>query len=38
MAEAIELKAWARQISGKVGARQVRRDGRVPGIIYGAEE
>ncbi|HUU66091.1 MAG TPA: 50S ribosomal protein L25/general stress protein Ctc [Methyloceanibacter sp.] len=38
MAEAIELKAWARQSTGKGGARQVRRDGRVPGIIYGAEE
>jgi len=38
MAEAIELKAWARQSTGKGGARQVRRDGRIPGIIYGAQE
>jgi len=35
MAEAIELKAWARQGSGKGGARAVRREGRVPGILYG---
>jgi large subunit ribosomal protein L25 len=35
MAEAIELKAWARQRTGTGGARQVRREGRVPGIIYG---
>ncbi|MGH6736231.1 MAG: 50S ribosomal protein L25/general stress protein Ctc [Methyloceanibacter sp.] len=35
MAEAIELKAWARQRTGKGGARSVRRDGRVPGIVYG---
>lgn len=35
MAEAIELKAWDRQSTGKGGARQVRRDGRIPGIIYG---
>lgn len=38
MAEAIELKAWARQSSGKGGARQVRRDGRIPGIVYGGRE
>jgi large subunit ribosomal protein L25 len=38
MAEAIELKAWARQSSGKGGARQVRRDGRIPGILYGGRE
>jgi large subunit ribosomal protein L25 len=38
MAEAIELKAWARQSTGKGGARQVRRDGRLPGIVYGADE
>jgi len=38
MAEAIELKAWARQSAGKSGARQVRRDGRIPGIVYGGKE
>src|SRR3970282_2961821 len=35
MAEAIELKAGARQGSGKGGARAVRREGRVPGTLYG---
>lgn len=35
MADAIELKAWDRQRTGTGGARQVRREGRVPGIIYG---
>ncbi|MGZ8416071.1 MAG: 50S ribosomal protein L25/general stress protein Ctc [Methyloceanibacter sp.] len=35
MAEAIELKAWARQRSGKGGARSARREGRIPGILYG---
>jgi large subunit ribosomal protein L25 len=38
MAEAIELKAWARQSSGKGRARQVRRDGRIPGILYGGRK
>jgi large subunit ribosomal protein L25 len=38
MAEAVELKAWARQRSGKGGARQIRRDGRVPGIVYGGKQ
>ena len=38
MAEAIELKAWDRQRTGKGGARQVRREGRVPGIIYGDKQ
>jgi len=38
MAEAIELKAWARQSAGKGGARQVRRDGRIPGIVYGDKQ
>jgi len=38
MAEAIELKAWARQNTGKGGARQIRRDGRIPGIVYGGKE
>lgn len=35
MAEALELKAWARERTGKGGARLVRREGRIPGIIYG---
>jgi len=35
MAEAIELKAWARQRSGKGGARAERREGRIPGTLYG---
>jgi len=38
MAEAIELKAWARGRTGTGGAREVRREGRVPGIIYGGKE
>jgi len=38
MAEAIELKAWARGRSGKGGARAVRRDGRVPGTLYGDKQ
>ena len=37
MAEAIELKAWARGRSGKGGARQSRRDGDVPAILYGGK-
>lgn len=35
MAEAIELKAWARARAGKGGARAERREGRVPGTVYG---
>jgi len=35
MAEAVELKAWARPRTGKGGARASRRDGRIPGIVYG---
>lgn len=35
MAEAIELKAWARTRSGKGGARAERREGRIPGVLYG---
>jgi large subunit ribosomal protein L25 len=35
MAEAIELKAWARARTGKGGARASRREGRIPGIVYG---
>ena len=38
MAEAIELKAWSRARTGKGGAREVRREGRVPGIIYGGKD
>lgn len=35
MAEAVELKAWARPRTGKGGARASRRVGRIPGIVYG---
>ena len=35
MAEAVELKASVRECSGTGGARAVRREGRVPGIVYG---
>ncbi len=38
MAEAIELKAWARARSGKGGARSTRREGRIPGILYGDKQ
>ena len=38
MAEALELKAWTRPRSGKGGARSVRREGRIPGILYGGGE
>jgi len=38
MAEAIELKAWARGRSGKGGARAERRVGRVPGTLYGDKQ
>ena len=38
MAEAIELKAWSRGRSGKGGARAERRDGRIPGIVYGDKQ
>jgi large subunit ribosomal protein L25 len=38
MAEAIELKAWARGRSGKGGARAERREGRIPGVLYGDEQ
>ena len=38
MAEAIELKAWTRARTGTGGARAVRREGRVPGIIYGGHD
>jgi len=35
MAEALELKAWTRTRTGKGGARASRREGRIPGILYG---
>lgn len=38
MAEATELKAWARQRTGKGGARSVRREGRIPGTLYGDKQ
>jgi large subunit ribosomal protein L25 len=38
MAEATELKAWARPRSGKGGARSVRREGGIPGILYGDKQ
>jgi large subunit ribosomal protein L25 len=38
MAESIELKAWARGCSGKGGARATRREGRIPGILYGDKQ
>ena len=38
MAEAIELKAWTRGSSGKGGARPQRREGRIPGILYGDKQ
>jgi large subunit ribosomal protein L25 len=38
MAETIELKAWARARSGKGGARATRREGRIPGVLYGDKQ
>lgn len=38
MAEALELKGWTRARTGKGGARSLRRDGRIPGILYGDKE
>jgi large subunit ribosomal protein L25 len=35
MAEASEIKASARPRAGKGGARAIRREGRVPGVLYG---
>ena len=35
MAEALELEAWMRARTGKGGARASRREGRIPGIVYG---
>src|SRR6266540_2164551 len=38
MATVKELKATARPRTGKGAARAVRREGRVPGVIYGDEK
>src|SRR5271170_6075569 len=38
MATAKEIKATARPRAGKGAARAVRREGRVPGVIYGGKE
>ncbi|MGV1014499.1 MAG: 50S ribosomal protein L25/general stress protein Ctc, partial [Methyloceanibacter sp.] len=38
MAEAVELKARARQRTGKGGARAIRREGHVPGTVYGDKQ
>jgi large subunit ribosomal protein L25 len=35
MTEVLELKAWVRDRTGKGGARASRREGRIPGILYG---
>jgi large subunit ribosomal protein L25 len=35
MAQASEIKAAARARAGKGGARAIRREGRVPGVLYG---
>ena len=38
MAEAIEHKAWSRGRTGTGGARAIRREGRIPGIVYGGKD
>ena len=38
MAEAIEINAAARERAGKEATRAVRREGRVPGVIYGEKD
>lgn len=38
MASAIELKATLRSRAGKGAARAVRREGRIPAVIYGGKE
>ncbi|MBN9281939.1 MAG: 50S ribosomal protein L25, partial [Hyphomicrobium denitrificans] len=38
MSELITLKATARPRAGKGAARQARRDGNVPAVIYGNHE
>src|SRR5437764_140786 len=38
MAEAVELVATRREAKGTRGARRLRRQGRVPGVLYGHKE
>jgi large subunit ribosomal protein L25 len=38
MAAPLELSASTRDPSGKGGARALRRDGKIPGIVYGGDE
>jgi len=38
MADIIELKAEARELGGKGAARRIRRENKVPGVIYGNKE
>jgi len=38
MADIIELKAEARELGGKGTAKRIRREGKVPGVIYGNKE
>ena len=38
MASTIDLEATARPGTGKGAARQARRDGMVPGVVYGGNE
>lgn len=38
MSEQAQLSATAREPRGKGGARAIRRDGRIPAVIYGGEE
>jgi len=38
MSEAAELTASIREASGKGAARSIRREGKIPGIIYGGKE
>lgn len=38
MTEAAELTASIREVSGKGASRTIRRDGKIPGIIYGGTE
>jgi large subunit ribosomal protein L25 len=35
--ETIELGVVPREMTGKAAARQIRRDGKVPGVLYGAQ-
>ena len=36
--DTVKINATLRELSGKGGARQSRRDGNVPGILYGQDE